>query len=186
MFRICFGFTLLELLGAITLLLILIALAAPLPGLLESARADGAMKLLMRALQYARMEAINRRAIIIVCGTRDEIECVSDWHNINIMIFADTNNNKRRDSGEPALRVLAMPAGRVSWRGSGRPYMRYRADGTAVEFGTYTYCAASRNNRYARQLTINAVGRPYLSRDKDGDGIHENSSTRKALDCASP
>ena len=65
---------------------------------------------------------------------------------------------------------LTLRRGRGFWRGSlGRPYMRFRVGGSAVEYGRYTYCPLSGDQRHFRQLVINRVGRAYQHRDGSGN-----------------
>jgi len=72
-----------------------------------------------------------------------------------------------------------LPAGEtLQWRAfQSRPYLQIEPSGfMRHQSGNFTWCPASRNARFARQLVVNATGRVRLSQDTDGDGIHEDSA----------
>lgn len=69
------GFTLLELMIALAVLAIVLALAGPsFTGTLERSRADADTGELLRALNFARMEAINSNQPVTITATEDD-----DW-----------------------------------------------------------------------------------------------------------
>ena len=99
------------------------------------------------------------------------------------MVFIDRDIDRELSEGEVLLRQSSLPRGRWLWRGAGRRFLRFRADGSVMEMGTYTWCNEAGNDRHARQLTLNRLGRSYISRDKDGDGVHDANTSRKPISC---
>lgn len=181
------GFTLTELLTVLMITSILIATGAPaLSASLDKARANDVTQNALHAIQHARTLAIHHQSgIITLCGSADGRACSNDWSQ-GWILFADGNNNHRRDTDEQLYQQDDhSPEGQLRWRGSaGRPYLRFTALGYAMEFGSLTYCTPNRDPHYARQITINRPGRARLSRDRDRDGIHEDSYD-KPLNCES-
>lgn len=179
------GFTLPETLTVLMIASILVAAGAPaLTTGLGKARARHTIQAALHTVQHARTLAINHQSgVITLCGSIDGQTCHRDWSH-GWLLFADNNDNRRHDSDETLYqqdtRVLH---GELFWRGSaGRPYLRFTPLGYAMEFGSLTYCPKDPDPRHARQITINRPGRARLSRDRDGDGIHEDSYN-KPLSC---
>src|SRR5581483_746072 len=61
-------------------------------------------------LNLARSEAIRRGVEVVMCPTRDGVSCddpVADqtWWTHGYLLYADVNNNGRRDADEPVIRV---------------------------------------------------------------------------------
>lgn len=177
------GFTLVDLLVTLTISLILLFGGVGLAALVGSARTDTIAQSLIRLTATTRSIAIHSGKRATLCGTYDLITCSRDWNQSTIMVFVDTNQNFQRDADETVLRQMTFAHGRARWNGS-RPLMRYRPDGTTIDFGTYVVCPTNNDNRAAFELTINAAGRSYLSRDRDGDGIDEGNVSGTPIDCA--
>ena len=178
------GLSLAELLVVLAIAAVLLSVSIPpLNSMVERNRAASSMKFLYHNLQLARTQAIMQNRRITICGTADGISCIRRWENIDLMIFFDENGNKQRESSEPLLRLTPVPSGIFAWRGANRDYLRYQRDGSVIEFGTFTYCNATRDPRYARQLTINRAGRAYWSKDSDGDGLHEGNVSKGPISC---
>lgn len=92
-----------------------------------------------------------------------------------MLIFIDRNNNNWLDENERVVKSWQQGSRhtRIQWRGFGPGFLRFRESGYAAENGAFTLCPADGNIHYARQLVIHRVGRAYISRDQDGDGIVE-------------
>jgi type IV fimbrial biogenesis protein FimU len=85
--RLSLGFTLVELLVTLVVVGILASLAAPaFDGVFERARADTDTGDLVRALNLARLEAINRGASVYV-------QPVDNGWNDELVVFVDTNGD---------------------------------------------------------------------------------------------
>ena len=167
------GFTLLELLTAMSLLSLTMLWGVPLlsqAGLSGEARQFGFT--LTRALNMARGLAVASGERVTLCASSDHHHCLKNWRgDVQILVFTDRNRNYQLDKKDTLhlSQHLRLRHGSGHWRGSlGRPYMRYRVDGSAVEYGRYSYCPQSGKQGEFRQLVINHVGRVYLHHDGTG------------------
>lgn len=97
------GFTLLELMLAIALGVILLAIGIPaLSDLLKENTANYESERLMKHLRFARNEAISEQQTVSACLINNANQCVSS-NSAQLLVFADTNNNSQLDNGETEL-----------------------------------------------------------------------------------
>jgi Tfp pilus assembly protein FimT len=108
--------------------------------------------------------------------------CTRNW-NDDFMVFTDQNRNNQLDETDRIVKHWQrnQRTTRIRWRGFGPGYLRFRSSGAAAENGAFTVCPASGDVRLARQLVINRVGRAYISRDRNGDGIADYGSNRQPV-----
>jgi Tfp pilus assembly protein FimT len=167
------GATLIELLTVLCILALLATAGFTVIDLTGS-EARQFSTLMMRSLSLAKRQAVATRERVTLCASADGSHCLRDWEgDISLLIFTDSNNNRQLDADEVLhhSQQLSLRRGRGFWRGSaGRPYMRFRMGGSAVDYGRYTYCPLSGERRYFRQLVVNRVGRAY--QHHDGGGNH--------------
>ena len=176
------GLTLSELLTALVVAAVLAGAAVPgMSALLSRAKADAAIEQMVRAIRFARYQAISRRATATLCPARETVCGRRDtWHE-GAMVFLDANANGTRDDGEDLLlRLPPLEDYRVRWRSfRNRKSLSMRSDGTTDwQPGNMVVCPTDGEARNARQLIINAQGRVRLSRDQDGDGVVEDARGR--------
>lgn len=123
------GFTLLELMTAITLLGILMAFAVPsFRTYTVNSRISAAANDLVTALNLGRSEALRRSGPVVICSSSNQADCSGsdDW-TAGWIVFADTNGNGAVDADEllqvyPALTgSLDVPANqdRVTYNAMG-------------------------------------------------------------------
>lgn len=105
------GFTLIELVVAMALASILLALAIPSfrDSILDNQRASVSNRLITD-LSFARAEAITRRADVVVCRSSDIDTCGegSGWED-GWIVFVDDNGDDDIDADEEILRVQNAP-----------------------------------------------------------------------------
>jgi len=158
------GYTLIELLTVVAIISIL-ALAAPSMGsLVDSNRQHSHLFELQRLLQLARSSAISSGKTITLCGSNDGTQCDDKWSSPTVLIFEDKNNNHVLDETDAVIQRNYLENSRWYWKGSNRPYLRYRSDGSPMEWGHFTLCPANTTSRDANQIILNFVGRPYLKK----------------------
>ena len=147
------GMTLIELMIAITVAAILLALAAPsFRQALGKSRLSSAASELTSAVQLARSEAIRNNRRVTLCRSEDSSACSSasnDWPGW--IVFVDLNGDGVRNSNEPVVKsgtvggpvqALSSPnlsaAGeRITFRGDGTART---ANGQSLMTGTLSVC----------------------------------------------
>lgn len=177
------GFNLTELMVTLAVAGVLMGIAIPEFAVLAAGqRASARINSVAAAIHTARYLAVtHNRAMTLcsghgpVCGGRD------DWHE-GMLIFADSDGNRRVDDGEyVGARLPGLIAGEtIVWRSFGsRSFLRFRSSGISDwQAGNFQYCPADRDPRFARQLILNAQGRTRHATDSDGDGIREDARGR--------
>ena len=189
------GLTLIELLVAISILAILVTLAAPsLQDTRKSSEVRGHVRDFKGALMFARGEAVTRNKIISMCPSADGAACDTandDWTN-GWLIFVDNgsagfaNGIFNSADGEELLRVYEYDGtNSVAVLDPGD-------DGTtdaSVDFLTWNHrgfmfndarslvvvCEQDKEERYTRGLMIERSGRVFESYDADADNVHDRA-----------
>ncbi len=172
------GFTLTELVIALVILGILTALGVPAyTEFVRNSRRAGVLNEFSAALNLARSEAVKRGVPVAVCRTADGANCGGTW-TAGWLVFVNLDGDSPAvvDAGETVLRSyrVADPAYTLTPNAPFTNFVAYQPNGgTNNTAGRFTYCDA-RGVRSARAVLINITGRPRLSQDVDGDGIHED------------
>lgn len=155
----CRGFTLIEIMVALAVLAILLAVGLPaFGGLIDSQRMDSSANSLLRSISHTRTEATRRNRHVTMAPLS------GDWSN-GWNIFIDANNNGALDAGETVLHE-EQPA-RVHHVHVNSPlanYLRYNAQGESellnggFQSGTFSFCPHE-PGATGRQVIINRIGR---------------------------
>lgn len=168
------GFSLVESLSVLAIAGVLAGMAAPsLRAAGGSMRVSSASNELLADLLLARSEAVKRNARVVVCTSGDGQACATSgtWQQ-GWIVFADLDGNGQRAAAEPVLQrtAVAGPALRITGNGSLGSYVAYVANGSTrltnggFQAGTLTVCQASVQPTTARQIVINATGRPRVQK----------------------
>lgn len=135
----CSGFTLIELMVAITVVAIFLALAVPaFTSTINRSRLSAATNELVTSLQYARSEAIKRNARVDLCRSADQVQCGSgtdSWPGWIVVVPDGNGDGASNDPKvlqsfqlEPPIQLhSAVDGGRIGYRPDGFA----RAGGTA-------------------------------------------------------
>ena len=164
------GFTLIEMLVAVAIAAILTSIAAPsVAQLAASLQLTAASNTLVSSLHLARNEAIKRNGRVVLCKTTDGIHCAATggWEQ-GWIIFHDSNNNSLHEDAEPIIQhQQALSASlRMTGNATVGSYISFvatggtRLVGGGFQAGTLTLCRASTSAADARQVILNAAGRP--------------------------
>ena len=168
------GFTLTESLVTLAVLGVLLGLAVTtVADLLHGLRLQAVTGDVFQHLMLARSEAIKRNGRVVLCKSRDGEACASDgpWEQ-GWLLFHDINNSGTRERTEPVLqRLHGLPPG---WRlNANAPLANYVSYGPlgatrlvpgGFQAGTFTVCRTSTDTLEARQIIINAGGRPRVQK----------------------
>ena len=102
------GFTLIELMVAIAVLAIMLAIGLPsFQGSLRSNRVATSTNDMLAALSLARTEAIRNTRGSAVCASADGLACDGEWDQ-GWLVFSDTDRNGALNAGEVILRYTAV------------------------------------------------------------------------------
>ena len=147
---------------------------------------DGVMQELLFAIDMARSHAITENVMVTFCRSNDGSKCQGKWHEGSIL-FTDHNADRIINGTDRLLyRLAAMkPAGALTFNSfQNRQYLQMTSRGfTNYQNGNFTYCPGSLDPALARQIIVSMSGRTRFARDKDGDGVVEDSQG-KPLNCA--
>ncbi len=155
------GFSLLELLTTLTILILLVTLGIPsYRDTVQRSALDTSTQKIARVLYSSRQLAVTHNSDITTCmaiGNR----CQPTWAKGDLTIFFDENDNKQIDTSEQVFSRIQISNSGVSlnWSGSGgRPYIRFNHVGFAREFGNVLITAGT----HQKKIILNRAGRLYL------------------------
>ena len=168
------GFTLVELLVALAVLVIITSVAIPNLRQLQTSNRQGArINKLSVALHVARNEALKRGQSVQICKARADdsgsLSCDADaaWNEGWIISpTADTSAKVMAFngfSGSASLRSL-----------NDSDSITFNRYGFSNRSDTFVLCPADGNNANARALLLERTGQVLLATDSDGNGIVED------------
>lgn len=167
------GFTLVELLAVLGVLVALFAAAPGLRQLVHGVQLGVIANSVHASLTIARSEAIKRNGRVSLCKSADGQTCTphGSWEQ-GWIVFHDSDSDALRSPAESL--VYAEPASRPGYRIFGNQTVeRYISFGTAGETrlasgafqaGTITICRIGTGAIEGRQVIINAIGRARVKR----------------------
>jgi type IV fimbrial biogenesis protein FimT len=173
------GFTLIELMVAVSVAAVLLGLGVPaFRQTLISNRLTASANEFMAALNYARSEAIRRGVSVTVRKSG------SQWENgYFAFVDCDGDGTQDKDSCEETLRTWpALPEGYTL-----RPnnnfdnYLRYDPQGAANNIGTFALCYQEKREG-AKAIVITRL-RPRLGIDSNGNQIPEIDPGKDIASC---
>ncbi|MBU0811650.1 MAG: GspH/FimT family pseudopilin [Gammaproteobacteria bacterium] len=144
------GFTLIELLITLSVLTVIISMAVPaMADLIARSRQQALLTQIQNTIQKARAKAVLHRQTILICGTSDTTNCVSDWRNGWLTQTEKTGQ---------VLAVTQLPtADELRWSGFGDQRIRFYENGTSPwSNGRFYQCY---KQRVAWQLILSRQGR---------------------------
>jgi type IV fimbrial biogenesis protein FimT len=156
------GFSLVELMLVLAVLLILFGMAAPsMHDLRLNSQRGAQINALLGHLSYARSEALKSGHWIVLCKTQDGQTCINsgDWDQ-GWILFEDRNRNRQRDPEERLIH-LSQHTGPIRLRYAAFPssnYVIFYPTGQSLGNGTFTFCDR-RGAQHARAVILAKSGR---------------------------
>lgn len=171
------GFTIIELLVALTVIAVIAALATPsFKDSIDRNRTTSTLQDLGSSLKYARSEAVGRSSTVTICASSDQATCTGTWSQ-GWIVFQDIDYAGDFDVGtDELLRVHgAIPTGYTLTFPSTR--VTYTSRGfTAGQSGSFVVCNADKADKKARGLILQGTGSLRFSVDTDANNIHEDAA----------
>jgi len=160
------GFTLIEVMIVVAVLLIIITVAVPgMQNMVLNNRRTSVTHDLLGSLYLARSESVKRGVTVSVCPTADNATCGNvDWDSGWILFVNDDGDQPPQvDAGETILKVDGPDGGTYTLQGSASidRGIGFRSNGLAMAIGDITYCD-SRGNADAHSVNINITGQAKL------------------------
>jgi len=158
------GLTLPELLVSLTIVATLTAGAVSLlHGLIQENRMVAEVNLFVTALQLARNEAVKHGRRVVLCPSKDQVNCgnSSAW-SYGWMLFA--SDNREREADEALLHAgNPLSAGIILQASNYRKRIMYQPDGSSGgSNSSFTFCDVRKAAR-PRVICLSNSGRPRLS-----------------------
>jgi type IV fimbrial biogenesis protein FimT len=168
------GFTLIELMIVIAVASVLLGFGIPsMTALLNSNKLTAASNALLSSMRLARSEAFKRNSRVVLCKSGDGLSCThaGGWEQ-GWIVFHDADGNGEHDGNEVIIeRGNPLPDSlRLTGNSTVAKYLSFVATGSArmagggFQAGTVTVCNVSASGTEARQIVLNAVGRPRVQR----------------------
>jgi type IV fimbrial biogenesis protein FimT len=162
------GYTLIESLFSIMLLITLLTLsAAAYQYLIARNKTTVYLNTLVTTIHYARSEALKRHLPVTVCKSNNGRQCNGQWRD-GWLIFVDPHNKIQPENLEQIVRVYqALPAGdQLIWRASlhKNDFLQFNALGNLRQAGTFIYCP-QRHQQYAGAIVISLTGRVRVEKE---------------------
>ena len=160
------GFTIIEALVSLAILLSLFAIGVPnFNNFLINMRVDNEITLLHRMLLLARNSAINSELYVTICPLNNQLKCNSNWQS-EVSVFSDINKNRiyEPNIGDFIIQIKpAIQSGDKLQYGKGRNALIYGPTGRLVIWGgnaTFKYCPKNHDDK-SRGIVVSVSGRVY-------------------------
>ena len=173
--RKSYGVTLIELLVAMSILTILLAVGVPsFSQFNTNSRLSSFANTLLSHMSLARSEAIKRNARVALCKSPDNSTCASsgDWSQ-GWIVFVDLDNNASIGSDEQIITTMPALSTGYSFTGNANvsDYISYDGQGVpkltsgGFQSGTITLCpAAPASSGSGRNIILSSSGRARVAK----------------------
>lgn len=158
------GFTLIELMLAIAVAAIMLSLALPsMNELMQRQRITATANELVAHINQARLHAVTRREITVVCPSLDNETCTGSnrWEQ-GWIVFRDPDRNGKPDQTGDVLRV-GSGMKNLLIDSAGRTLIRYRPSGAASGTNLTLKLCDHRTPEQSRAVIVSNPGRPRVA-----------------------
>ena len=170
----CAGFSLLEMLTTVAIVLSLLTLAAPVMAeFMISLRLRGSAEAMLSALNLGRATAAQHNSRVVLCKSADGNRCSDTlgWDQ-GWLVFYDNNNSATREDGEKVLYRQEALSGRVTMNGNTlvEHYVSFTAYGQPklpnglVQNGTIAVCSATAGYSGGYAVVLARTGRARMAK----------------------
>jgi len=179
------GFTLIELMVALTVFAILVAVGIPqINHLTNSNRMVSEINTISGSLALARSESVKRGRIITICGSTDNATCDTSSWEAGWIAFMDVDKDNVVDTGDGDVLLKVGPALTAGntlrlLKSDNSGVLQFKPDGTlrdrnfdGSDDGTFVLCEKTKDLTLSRGVHINRLGR--TSRAEDTDATPDN------------
>lgn len=149
--RLCFAFSLLELLIVLLLLGVSLAIAMPVYSALKQQSENASLRDQLHAsINHARLQAVLRQTSVALCASPDGLTCRNDWNQgWRIYLLNSPEQNLH-------IQQIGAPSAAIRWAGFNKQ-LRFHSNGTSpTSNGRFFQC---KGEKIAWQLVINRQGR---------------------------
>jgi type IV fimbrial biogenesis protein FimT len=166
------GFTLIETMVVVTIIVVLTVVAAPsFQSIYLSNKLAAFTNDFVASTQIARSEAIKRNQVVRVCRSADGASCAGSgtWQQ-GWIVFGDANNNSTVDSGETILRIEpAISADYHFTSTSGTYNLAFQGNGVGSDTAALLLCRASPSaGSQERTIALGPTGRTTIGKTATG------------------
>jgi type IV fimbrial biogenesis protein FimT len=162
------GFTLMELMTALAVLAVLVAIATPsFRQFSANSRMSASANSLMNALAIARSEALHQSMPVAICASVDSLTCDTThptiWGNGWIVFTDNSGTTGVLDSTDALVQAWPKPAGGVTVSlNATDTYIRFDARGMKIptSAATFTVTSSSCSGNNASQIAVTPAGSP--------------------------
>ncbi len=157
------GFTIIEILVSLAILLSLIAIGVPsLNNFIVRMRVENEIYAIHRMLSLARNSALNLNSNVTLCPLNNKNQCINAWHN-ELTVFTDKNNNKvfEPTKAEQLIAIKSPIHHRDKLQYGTRKGLTYENTGRLHGWGqnaTFKYCPFQHLDK-SRAITVSLSGR---------------------------
>lgn len=170
----CAGYSLIELLTALTVIAGLMAVTMPsMLDYVSRIRLRSAAEMLLQGFNLARASAVQRNSRVTLCKSSNGITCTDaeGWHS-GWLIFQDENASGRIEQGEKVIYRQIGFSGQIIIAGnvnveeyvSYTPFGQAKLLGGAFQAGTFTVCPKEVGRIEGYQVLVAATGRARMAK----------------------
>lgn len=160
------GLSLVELMGTISIVAVVNALAGPTLGeTFKRNQLRSQAEQVMTTLNLARSEAVKRNQPVSICRSADGASCTGNWQD-GWIVFSNLDGDNVLDIGtDEVIRVYeGLAEGHAFYGTVGNDAMTYFSDGSyAGGSETVRICSEDGDLEHSWTVEINTVGRPRVT-----------------------
>lgn len=156
------GFTIIELMFTILVLVLLMSLAVPsFIDTINNSRITAQNNDFVTALNFARSEALKRVGTVTVCASANSTNCsgATNW-STGWIAFTDLNSDGTLNGADTLMQAWPATSSGLTLNATTRGFVRYGSNGVATSGAeTFRLTKSGCSGDKAREVTIGTTGR---------------------------